>query len=91
MSRKIGGLVCTLIGFLEYTSHLPFTEEILIDFKELIGEHSGENMALAVWDTMEEYGLKGRVCPVFNSVFLGSDGAYRSWASSWTMPATMTL
>ena len=26
-------------------------EELLIDFRELIGEHSGENMAEAVWAT----------------------------------------
>jgi hypothetical protein len=43
MSEKIGGLVCTFIGFeVEHTSDLPYTEEILIDFKELIGEYSGE-------------------------------------------------
>jgi hypothetical protein len=37
------------------------TEELLIDFRELIGEHSGENMAEAVWATLELYGLIGRV------------------------------
>lgn len=37
------------------------TEELLIDFRELIGEHSGENMAEAVWATMELYGLVGKV------------------------------
>jgi hypothetical protein len=37
------------------------TEELLIDFRELIGEHSGENMAEAVWVTMELYGLIGKV------------------------------
>jgi hypothetical protein len=39
--------------------HLP--EELLIDFRELIGEHSGENLAHAVDETEEMYGLKGRV------------------------------
>jgi len=39
----------------------PLTEELLIDFRELIGEHSGENMAEAVWATMELYGLVGKV------------------------------
>ena len=34
-----------------------FVEELLIDFRELIGEHSGENMADAVWATLELYGL----------------------------------
>ena len=36
------------------------TEELLIDFRELIGEHSGENMAEAIWETLELYGLIGR-------------------------------
>lgn len=34
-----------------------FAEELLIDFQELIGQHLGENMAEAVWATMELYGL----------------------------------
>ena len=37
-------------------------EEILIDFQELVGKHTGENQAEAVWDTMKLYGLQGRVC-----------------------------
>ncbi|KAJ7096875.1 hypothetical protein C8R44DRAFT_538099, partial [Mycena epipterygia] len=36
-------------------------EECLIDFRELIGEHSGENMAAAVWETVEKFGLIGRI------------------------------
>jgi hypothetical protein len=36
-------------------------EELLIDFQELIGEHSGENMAEIVWKTLKDYGLIGRV------------------------------
>ncbi|KAJ6487538.1 hypothetical protein DFH09DRAFT_839390, partial [Mycena vulgaris] len=32
-------------------------EELLIDFRELMGEHSGENMAEVVWNTLEIYGL----------------------------------
>ncbi len=38
-----------------------YSEEILIDFRELIGEHSGVNMAAAVWETLQKYGLIGRV------------------------------
>jgi hypothetical protein len=34
---------------------------MLIDFRELVGGHSGENMAEAVWQTLETYGLLGRV------------------------------
>jgi hypothetical protein len=37
------------------------TEELLIDFRELTGEHSGENMAEAVWETLKQYDLIGRV------------------------------
>jgi hypothetical protein len=38
-----------------------FIEELLIDFRELVGEHSGENMAEAVWETLKRYGIEGRV------------------------------
>jgi hypothetical protein len=38
---------------------------MLIDFRELVGEHSGENMAEAVWQTLELYGLLGQVCDMF--------------------------
>lgn len=37
------------------------SEELLIDFRELISEHSGENMGHAVYDTMKKYGLRGKV------------------------------
>jgi hypothetical protein len=30
-------------------------EELLIDFQELQGEHSGENMAEALWETLKQY------------------------------------
>jgi hypothetical protein len=36
-------------------------EELLIDFQELIGAHSGENMAEVVWGTLDLHRLKGRV------------------------------
>ncbi|KAI9450793.1 hypothetical protein BJY52DRAFT_1113430 [Lactarius psammicola] len=36
-------------------------EELLIDFCELLEEHSGENMAQAVWETLTQYGLIGQV------------------------------
>ncbi|KAJ7633518.1 hypothetical protein B0H17DRAFT_836682, partial [Mycena rosella] len=36
-------------------------EESLIDFRELIGQHSGDNMAAAVWETVEKFGLEGRI------------------------------
>jgi hypothetical protein len=42
-------------------------EELLIDFRELLGEHSGENMAEAVWETLVMYGIEGRVVITCNS------------------------
>lgn len=41
-----------------------FTEELLIDFQELIGVHSGENMATAVWTTLETYNIQDKVCNI---------------------------
>jgi hypothetical protein len=40
---------------------LHCAEECLIDFAELIGSHSGENMADTVWATLEKFGLCERV------------------------------
>lgn len=42
-------------------AHKYYTEELLIDFRELVGEHSGRNLAHAVYETLELYGLKDRV------------------------------
>jgi hypothetical protein len=39
------------------------TEELLIDFRELIGEHTGENLAEAVYETLQLYELKDKVSP----------------------------
>ena len=36
-------------------------EEVLIDFQELVGEHSGANLAAAVWQTIDFYGLASKV------------------------------
>lgn len=41
------------------------SEELLIDFQELIGEHSGENMADLVWKSLDQYGLTGRVSHIY--------------------------
>ncbi|KAI0276554.1 hypothetical protein BC826DRAFT_880705, partial [Russula brevipes] len=49
------------LAFLAIVAHYVMNdgelEELLIDFQELIGEHSGENMAKAIWVIMELYGL----------------------------------
>ncbi|KAJ7728695.1 hypothetical protein DFH07DRAFT_757189, partial [Mycena maculata] len=34
-------------------------EECLIDFAELISDHSGEYLAATVWKTLEKYKLQG--------------------------------
>ncbi len=36
-------------------------EELLIDFCELIGKHTGENMAEAVWEMLMLYALHEKV------------------------------
>ncbi|KAJ3517257.1 hypothetical protein NLJ89_g623 [Agrocybe chaxingu] len=46
---------------IHYISNTGKLEECLIDFRELIGEHSGDNMADSVWETIELYGLKGQI------------------------------
>ena len=57
-----GELGLSIVSSLILIKHLhPLTEELLIDFQELIGEHLGENMAEAVWATMDLYGLIGKV------------------------------
>lgn len=42
-------------------SQVVDTEEVLIDFREIIGQHSGENLADSVWQTLELYGFIGKV------------------------------
>jgi len=37
------------------------TEESLIDFCKLLGRHTGENLADAVWDTLCTFGIQGKV------------------------------
>jgi hypothetical protein len=44
-------------------SLIHLAEEFLINFRELIGEHSGENMVPWVWETIEKSGPIGRVRP----------------------------
>jgi hypothetical protein len=57
-----------------YLITLP--EELLIDFVELKGEHSGENMAEAVWRCMEFYGLSGKVKHRLCLRYLASTNVY---------------
>ena len=68
------------------------SEELLIDFHKLIGVHSGENLAHAVYDTLDTYGLKERVSPQFVPSFCTSKFTiYRLLWLIWIMPQIMTL
>lgn len=50
--------VCIWVALLRYAR---LTEELLIDFRELEGEHSGANLAAATWDTLTSLGIEDRV------------------------------
>ncbi|THU89681.1 hypothetical protein K435DRAFT_677366, partial [Dendrothele bispora CBS 962.96] len=39
-------------------------EEILIDFRELIGEHSGVNIADAVWETLWNFNTQNSILQI---------------------------
>ena len=51
----------------ETNTYLQCIEEVLIDFQEVIGEHSGANLAAAVWQTIDCYGLAGKVFKWFHT------------------------
>lgn len=67
---ELGKFICPLFCLILI---LTPTEELLIDFKELLGTHSGENMAEAVWDTLTTYGIKDQVSVYFALTPLLSD------------------
>lgn len=50
-------LLLLVVSFLRFNA-----EELLIDFQELIGPHTGENMATVVWSTLEMFGIEAKVC-----------------------------
>jgi len=55
-------------------SLLPVTygliEEVLIDFHELLGSHTGENIADVVWETLEMYGIEQCVMEFYKNVMM---------------------
>jgi hypothetical protein len=63
-SQMLGNLASTSSTptFQGRTNHC--TEELLINFCELISEHSGENMAQAVFETLDLFVLKGWVLAI---------------------------
>jgi hypothetical protein len=44
-----------------YITRAGELQELLIDFREMDGAHSGANMAEATWDTLVRFGLENRV------------------------------
>jgi L-ribulose-5-phosphate 3-epimerase UlaE len=56
-------------------------EELLIDFREMDGAHTGANMAEATWDTLTRFGLENRVSEVKISCMYFTLTAHRSWPS----------
>lgn len=62
-----GGLGMFLhIVFIVLFPWLP-TEENLIDFHELLGQHTGENIADAVWDMLGTFGIQEKVRSLYFS------------------------
>ncbi|KAG6822464.1 hypothetical protein H0H92_013793, partial [Tricholoma furcatifolium] len=51
--------------------------ELLIDFQELIGEHSGENMAAAVWSTLTKFNLEAKLLEGIGAVEKPKPGKYK--------------
>ena len=60
--RNDGQYGMSHLQILNYFLLIFRVEELLIDFRELMGAHSGENMAAVVWSTLELYGIENRVC-----------------------------
>ena len=56
---ELGNICC--LHILQCADYLLIAEELLIDFRDIIGEHSGANMAHAVYETLYFFGLKGWV------------------------------
>ncbi|KAF8980063.1 hypothetical protein BDQ17DRAFT_1264096, partial [Cyathus striatus] len=58
------------IAFLAIVAHYVTNdgrpEELLIDFQEMLGKHTGENMASVIWKTLQIYGLdsSSKVCKI---------------------------
>jgi hypothetical protein len=68
-------------------------EELLIDFKEIIGQHNGENLAEAVWGTLELYGITDKACVrfLFQMEFPNGNYWFRLLRLLWTTQQTTIL
>lgn len=70
--------------------NLTSLEELLIDFCELEGEHSGANMAEAVWETLVCFGIENQVgCTTITRGTVPNTTTCRLWLSCLTMHPTM--
>ena len=49
-------------------------EELLIDFWELLGEHSSENMAEVVWTTSKLYRIENQIISILLHNFREASG-----------------
>ena len=58
---NINGELGMFVYLLSIPDSIFFAEELLIDFRELLGAHSGENIADTVWETLVMYGIEAQV------------------------------
>ena len=87
---KIGRFIHTLFYSIFLYNTNSHVEELLLNFRELHGEHTGENLAAAVWATLKLYGLKGQVGFFFSLYSYLTNSHSRSSQLYVTMPETMT-
>jgi hypothetical protein len=66
------------------------TEEVLVDFREIIGEHSGKNLADIVWQIISMYNIQDKVSFWSVSCLVLIDYLSRSLQSHLTMQLTTT-
>ncbi|KAF5319077.1 hypothetical protein D9758_018663 [Tetrapyrgos nigripes] len=69
---------------IHYVDNYGKLVEQLIDFRELIGEHSGENMAEAVWDTLQKFGITDRVIAFVMDNVTNNDTMIESLAKKYS-------
>ena len=53
-------------------------EEILLDFRELQGEHSGANLAKEVWESLVAFGIQDRIMAIASDNASNNDTMMKS-------------
>lgn len=86
------GMFFALLSYCASHGLTIITEEVVIDFKELVGEHSGENMAEVVWSTLKLYKIENKVRTIVMLWLLPQflTSSISSWPLLWTTRRTMT-